>query len=511
MIVKSIVEYLLFSSRKYENKAAFIDEDKSITYGELYDLSKRIATSILNMDNLMNARMPIAVFMDKGCDALVCFMGIAMSGNIYAPIDCEAPIERIRKIMETLRPRMIVCDKKNYDIAKKCFKGNVEIFLYDTMPADVIDENAIELCIKNICDVDPLYVLFTSGSTGVPKGVLISHRSVIDFTEEASEVMSFSSEERFCNQAPFYFDASVPDIYCTIRNGATLYIPSSSYYQFPIKILKYIQKNKISAFFWVPSALVVVANFRVLGKVNIDCVKKVMFCGEVMPTKQYNVWKKCLPEAVFVNYYGPCETTYACTYYVIDRDFKDDEALPIGKPALNTKAVILNDDREVTEKGVIGELCIAGSCLSLGYYNNVEKTKESFVQNPLENRYPEIIYRTGDLVMLNDYGEIMYITRKDFQIKHMGYRIELGEIETVVSAVVGVELACCLYDLKKQQICLFYQGTIEKDEVMQKIQLKLPNYMLPQRIEHMAVMLMNANGKIDRIRIRKEYLDNGNE
>ena len=170
----------------------------------------------------------------------------------------------------------------------------------------------------------------------MPKGVVISHRAIIDFTEEASEVMEFSEKEVFANQAPFYFDASVPDLYCTIRNGATLHIIPQSMFSFPIRLLEYINEHQVNAIYWVPSALIVVANLRALGEVDVTCLKKIMFCGEVMPTKQLNMWRKHVPDAKYVNYYGPSETTYASTYYVIARESRNDAPLPIGKPAVNT-------------------------------------------------------------------------------------------------------------------------------------------------------------------------------
>lgn len=502
-MLKSIIDYLKNSLKKYSGKVAFQDEQKEVTYYEVNDYAERIATYIIEQGCYMNKNIPIGVFMEEGCDILVSFIGIAMSGNIYAPIDCNAPKERIKKVIDILQPELIICDGKNYDLACSYFM-DTKVILYDNLCKSGVNHEMINESVRRICDTDPLYILFTSGSTGVPKGVLVNHRAVIDFTEEASEVMGFSEKERFCNQAPFYFDASIPDIYCTIRNGATLYIPDKKRFQFPVKILQYIKKHSINAFFWVPSALIIIANLNVLNEVDISCVKKVMFCGEVMPTKQYNIWKKALPDALFVNYYGPCETTYACTYYIIDREFKDDEPLPIGRPALNTKIFILDGNEKVCTKNTIGELCISGSCLAMGYYNNPEKTREKFVQNPLLEKYCEKIYRTGDLVTINDFGELMYVCRKDFQIKHMGYRIELEEIEMFASTVNGVDLVACVYDSKCKQICLFYQGETDNKRIMETLKEKLPVYMIPQRIKKMEAMYMNSNGKIDRKRLVEE-------
>ena len=318
--------------------------------------------------------------------------------------------------------------------------------------------------------------------------------------------MGFDSNERFANEAPFYFDASVPDLYCTLRNCATLFIMEKSLFSFPVKVLEYLRIKKINAIFWVPSALIIVANMRALGVVDISCLKKVMFCGEVMPVKQLNMWRSELKDAVFVNYYGPSEATYASTYYILDREFQNGETLPIGKAALNTGVVVLNEKDELVQDGQIGELCIKGSGLALGYYNDTERTKESFVQNPINKSFPEIIYRTGDLVRYNMRGEIEYVGRKDFQIKHMGYRIELGEIEMAVLAHENVQNACCLYDEKKQCIVLVYAGDVDEIEMNKFLKESIPRYMLPGLYKKLSIMPINANGKIDRAGLAEEYL-----
>ena len=244
---------------------------------------------------------------------------------------------------------------------------------------------------------------------------------------------------------------------------------------------------------------------RALGEVDISGLKKVMFCGEVMPTKQLNMWKKHLPDAKYVNYYGPSETTYASTYYVIDREFSNDEPLPIGKPAINTGVLILNDENKLAAQGEIGELCIKGSGVALGYYNNPEKTKEAFVQNPVNTKYPEIIYRTGDLVRENERGELEYVCRKDFQIKHMGYRIELGEIEHAAMSLEAMKRVCCLYNQRKQNIVLIYEGDVEAAEVKAEVKNRVPEYMVPGIIHKLEKMPMNANGKIDRVLLKEQY------
>lgn len=497
-MLNSVIEYLKYSYEKYPSKSAIVYGDKTISYEELYIRACKIAKWIKS--NIDTRRKPIIVLMKNSSMALETFWGIALSGNIYVPIDIGVPKQRLDMIISIVNPVCIViCE----ELEKFEYKSDIRTVFHKEIIEGTFENEMIEERLK-IVDTDPLYILFTSGSTGMPKGVVISHRAVIDFTEEASENMKFSSEEIFLNQAPFYFDASVPDIFCTVRNGATLHIVDKEMYAFPIKLVDYIEKNKINALFWVPSALIMVANFRALKKRDISSLRKIMFCGEVMPVKQLNMWREVLPTVTYVNYYGPSETTYASSYYIIDREFKDDEMLPIGKAAINTGIFLVdNMGKEITETEIIGEIYIRGSGLALGYYNNPEKTKENFVQNPVHSLFPEIVYKTGDLAHYNEDGNIIFDGRADYQIKHLGYRIELGEIENQTISLDGISQVACIYYEEKDSIVCYYSGNVNEDIIKNELKEKLPFYMIPQKIVKLDVLPINENGKIDRKKLKQ--------
>ena len=500
-MINSVTQYIDSSADLYPNKLAYVDEKEGVSFSELKKKSRSIAGKIALMKL---RRKPVMVYLDKSVRELISFFGILYSGNFYCPIDVDMPIERVVKICDTLNPTVVITDSEHSDFIKTSFP-QIEILLYDEAIDDRSGLELLPAIAETFLDTDPAYVLFTSGSTGTPKGVLISHKSIIDFTEWMSECFSITSEDNFANQSPFHFDLSVGDIYCTLKCGCTNYIVPREYFVFPIKLIRFLNEKEISIIFWVPSALCLVANMRVFRKEVPKYLTRVLFCGEVMPNKQLNVWREALPDVVFANLYGPSETTDASTYYIVDRQFEDDESLPIGYPCKNTGIYVLNEKNELVSEGEVGELCISGIGLALGYYNDPKRTEEAFVQNPLNTLYPERIYRTGDLVKYNEFGELMYVSRKDFQIKHMGHRIELGEIETALGSLESVDTCACIYDDEKKAIVLFYIGTANEDSIKDHLGKKVPDYMIPGKIVALRKFPYNANGKIDRKALREMY------
>ena len=492
-MITSVTDYLDNTANVFPNKIAFFDRGHSLTFLQLKNEALHISTALLDAGR----NRPVVVFLEKNVYCIVAFMGIAYSGNFYTPIDVTMPKERIDKIIHNLNPAAIITDR-NYEHIAVGLSDTADVLVYEEIMQNNINENKCIERKKTMIDTDILYVLYTSGSTGTPKGVIINHRSVIDYTEWVTETFQIDNTHVFANQAPFYFDNSILDIYQTIRNGATMYIVPNELFSFPVPLLKYLKAIKASILFWVPSALCMLAHRNALEKTSLPELKKVLFCGEVMPNKELNIWRKNYPNVLFANLYGPTEITDACTYYIVDRKFNDDDPLPIGYPCHNTDILVLNESDELVQNGEIGELCVRGTSLALGYFNDIEKTNESFVQNPLQCQWQEKIYRTGDLVKYNEKGELIYICRKDFQIKHMGHRIELGEIEVTVNGIYGVDYCCCLYDEKNKRIVLFYTGTVDVSLISSKISAILPHYMLPEKIVNLLEMPMTLNGKIDR-------------
>lgn len=504
-MINHVLSWLDNTADQMPDKIAIRDEHGSITYGDYRRKSQAIAREIVRVREQegLSRRIPVAVYLEKGHSVLVSFMGVAYSGSFYSPIDVDMPAARVNKILEILQPKIVITTAALQGEFKKFHYDGIYILYEDAQPC-AIDRDLISNIEKEIIDTDLLYVLFTSGSTGIPKGVSITHRSVVDYIDWVTETFEISAKDSFGNQAPFYFDNSILDIYSCMKTGATLYIlPKKLFFQ-PVPLLEYLKEHRITTIFWVPSALIVVSKLRAFRNVDLTgALKRVLFCGEVMPNKQLNIWRKYLPDVLYANLYGPTEITDACAFYVVDREFADDEPLPIGKAMKNTELLVLDENDNLVHGNDVGELCVRGTSLAAGYYNNPEKTRAAFVQNPLNKCIPEIIYRTGDLVKYNSYGELVYLARKDFQIKHMGHRIELGEIETAVSSLDEIALNCCLYDERTQRIVLFVDAAVDFDGIQGKLREMIPEYMIPTRMIYMKEMPMNANGKIDRVKLKE--------
>ncbi len=501
---RNVLEYLEDSVKKFPNKIVYADENIQMTFKELKRNAQNIGMQIANHVDKINS--PIVVFVDRDVESLVSFFGILYSGNYYIPIDNKMPIQRIEKVLEKLNPVLILYNKKDKSLIDEL--GDT----YNSIEVDYnknieIKEHILYERINKILDIDPVYVIFTSGSTGIPKGIVIPHRNVIDFTDWMVEKFNFTSDDIMANQAPFYFDLSVKDIYVTLKTGATMYILSRKQLMFPILLVNYLNEKKVTSLIWATSEFNLISNSKVLDEVVPKYVNKIILGGEALLSKHLNVWKRVMPNVKYVNLYGPTEVTVDCTYYIIDKDYLDGEEIPIGIACENKEVMILDENLMPVEDGVIGEICVRGTGLAKGYYGDEEKTNKAFVQNPSNIYYKDIIYKTGDMGMKNKDGLIMFKSRIDGQIKHMGYRIELGEIERAINSFKKINSSICIYDDKNDKIVCIYEGDAESKEIITHIQKIVPKYMYPNIIKKIDKIPYNANGKIDRAKLKECYFN----
>jgi D-alanine--poly(phosphoribitol) ligase subunit 1 len=492
------LEYLNQTVARFPDRTAVRDASGSYTFGELRRVALELATALVARADVINT--PIAVYLPRSREAVGCFAAILYSGNCYAPLDVKSPAARMSVLLKKLGAALIITDRANLAELRKVGVPEDNIVVLEDMPKGDVAPG-LERRFEQLLDTDPIYIIHTSGSTGVPKGVTIGHRGVIDYIDWANSVYRVDESTVIGSQAPLHFDNSTLDIYLCFSRGATLDLIPGEAFLFPVKLIGYLRERGINFVFWVPSVLVQVANMNILAHTELPPLTQILFAGEVMPCKQLNYWRKWFPNALLSNLYGPTEITVDCTYYIVNRELADDEPLPIGFPCRNSDVLILNAENRLAAAGERGELCVRGTSLALGYWNDPEKTAAAFVQNPLQPHYPERIYRTGDLVYRNEAGEIIFTDRLDFQIKHLGYRIELAEIEYQVLAIEEIANACVLYNKGKKEITLFYEtkdGDLSPAAIRQKLSQIFPKYMLPTAFHQMKELPRNPNGKIDR-------------
>ena len=505
MMQRNVLDDLKKTAAEKPDKIAFSDGEKGLTFAET-DAVRDSIGSYLHEKGIYNK--PVVVFMQKSPEEVAAFFGVITGGCYYVPIDEEMPEGRIRLILRHVKSPLLICDETTRSRAEEMIKAealSADIVLYEEIKAHAIRREALEDIRARALDIDPIYIVFTSGSTGIPKGVVACHRSVIDYVEQLSEILAFDENTVFGNQSPLYFDACLKELYPTIRFGATTYLIPRTAFAMPTVLVEYLNTHKINTICWVVSALTMISAFNTFDVVKPEYLRTVAFGSEVFPVRQFNLWKEALPEATFTNLYGPTETTGMCCYYRAEHTFADDEVIPVGKPFPNREIILLKEDNTRAAAGEEGEICIRGNAVTLGYYDDPERTAAAFVQNPLQSLYPETIYRTGDIGRFGEDGNLYFVSRKDYQIKHMGHRVELGEIEVNVDLLESVKMSACVYDAERKKIVLYYVGDTEEKELLKTLKGKLPRYMLPNVIRKTDALPFTANGKIDRRAVLTMY------
>ena len=498
-MTNNVLDWLDETVKRCPEKIAFRNERSALSFAELEMMKNRIGSRLINAGY---HKEPVLIYMEKSPEQIAAFFGVVSAGCFYVPIDDEMPASRIDLIIKNCNPKVMIYDEGTADKAKELsFAG--EMIAYGAVTETPIDNEALEKVHRESIDTDPIYIVFTSGSTGVPKGVVANHRSVIDYINQLSEVLGFDEDTVFGNQSPLYFDACLKEIYPTIRFGATTYLIPKELFSQPKNLVEYLNDNRINTICWVVSALTMISAFKTFDIVKPEHLRTVAFGSEVFPIKQYRLWREAVPEASFTNLYGPTEATGMSCYFHCDREIEDGEPIPIGRPFDNTQVILLKEDGTEAGDGEEGEICLRGTCVTMGYYNDKERTDAAFVQNPLQKAYPEIIYRTGDMGRYNDRGELTFLSRRDHQIKHMGHRIELGEIEADVSGLEEIKICACTYDKNRDKIVLHFVGDIDKKTLIEKLKGLLPRYMLPGKVIQLEEMPFTANGKIDRKKLEE--------
>ncbi len=502
----SAAELVFRAAELYGNDIAFKDNDGDISFIGLKESVCAIASGLAEKTVTGRTR-PVMVYLPKSIKSIVSFMGSMLAGSPYVPMDYNVPMARFKATEKNLCPCAVITDEAG---KKRLETAGIETaaLVYDELVKTAADYEHINNVIKNSTDLDPAYIMYTSGSTGTPKGVTISHRAVLDYTKWLTDTFEIDKESIIGMQSAFHFDNSVFDMFLALYLGCKTVIIPEVLFMYPEMLFDFMQEEKLSVIFWVPTVMISVANSGVLDKKKVDSLRLILFAGEVMPIKQLNEWISAYPECKFVNMYGPTESTDIALFYVVDREYKAGETLPIGIPCANMKAIILNEKNELCKPGEQGELCIGGTGISMGYWNSPDITEKAFTQNPLNRKYHDRIYRTGDLVYEAEDGNIIFIGRADSQIKLRGNRIELGDIEAAAAAMNDIKSCCAMFSAENEEIVLFLETDAKIVQRKFNMELKkyIPAYMAPQKIISMPAFPHTPSGKIDRQKLKKEWI-----
>ncbi len=499
-------------TKEYGAKTAIKFCDNSqISFLELDKLSDRIANFFIKQG--ISKNQVVAIQNDKTAFGYAIIIACLKLGLIYTNFDSTNPKERLKKIFETANSVIVISDTQLAShIIELCNEKNIKYFDYSKPEVKrKIEETSEKLDIKNIESIsgsNPAYIMFTSGSTGVPKGVLIKHESILNLINWGKQTYNITPDDILTNVNPIYFDNSVFDFYCSIFNGASLAAFPKNIIEQPKKMLEIIDSMRCTFWFSVPSFLIYLMNIKLLNSNTFKSIRAFSFGGEGYPKealkKLYDIYSD---RTEFFNVYGPTEGTCICSAYKLtDADFVDMHGLPtLGYIAPNFDYLIL-DENNMPSK--IGELCLIGPQLALGYYNDKERTEKTFVNNPLQNDFEQKMYKTGDLLELKDDGKLYFIGRADNQIKHMGYRIELEEIEANLIKLQNIAQCAVIHGQTSNgfsKLIAYIAADIEFEQKQLREDLRkfLPEYMIPNVFVHMKELPKNQNGKVDRVQLKK--------
>jgi len=510
-----VQDYFARARARFPEKIAVTYRGKEHTYSDIGQFADTV-TTLLAQRGHSNSR--VGFWMRRTPDAIGSILGILGAGSAYVPLDPDSPIARVATILNNCDIKVLIVDvEKSAQLPELlAIATGVQLILFTrpvkTVPSVdsvVVSENIGKdvLIPERVTDAELAYIFFTSGSTGVPKGVMISHLNVVNFVDWARDFFSITSTDHLANPTPLFFDLSTFDLHVTFAGGGTLHMISEAELLSPKSILNWIEKTGITVWFSVPSLLTYMNRMKVLRSGLFPKVRAILWCGEPFPAKDLADWMTALPDKVYANLYGPTETTVASTVQVFDSPPRDlSKPISIGYPCDNTKALIVDDSGKEVARGEIGELCIGGNSVMKGYWRLPEKTGEVLIQNPRHANYTDLFYRTGDVALLEADGALTLKGRKDFQIKSRGYRIELGEVEAAFVSHPLVDAACAVAypteELSSFDIKVYYSLSAGQQladaELGSHIRSALPPYMLPRKIERLETMPRLPNGKIDR-------------
>lgn len=521
-------KYLEESAAKWGHKIAVKFKNEYIEYCRLDAFANQIANSLLSLG--VQRGDTVGIYLSKSIEALAAIFGVLKAGAVYVPLDSDSPVERTSYIISNCKIKTIVVDdirlqklgKNKADFPQNWSVLNVSsertIVCEEPFTWQVLNRKEIEKQPESIPEIesqsenDLAYILYTSGSTGQPKGVMLTHLNGTSYVEWAASCLGLGSDDVFSSHAPFHFDLSIFDVFVSLKVGGTLCLipPGISY--FPDAVLSFICNNKITVWYSVPSALIQLLSLNDDLKSKLSSIRTLIYAGEVFPYPYLNKFGKMLTDTVIYNFYGPTETNViTCYKFIINGNEELTENVPIGKPCEYANILIVDKDGQPVTQGTVGELIANGQSLMKGYWGDQQKTDKAIRRVSVEGR-EELFYFTGDMVVQREDGNIVYVNRRDNMVKTRGFRVELGEIESVLykhpavykAAVVAIPDPKISHRLISF-IALQKEATLSHDDLDKHCSRLLPAYMMPEKVVFLPELPLTANGKIDREKLKSTY------
>ena len=487
----SALSYLEHTLSACPGKVCYSDGTDQLTFAEVHDLALAVGSFLVEHAAPQSG---VIVMSGRHVYTPTAYLGTAMAGCFYIPIDASLPLSRLNSILNVAAAGHMVVDQANLETARKLdFHGNIYVLEEVLKTPRQIEK--VQRATEHLNDNIPLYTIFTSGSSGTPKGVITSHRALMNYIDAVAKVLRLTEEDVLGNQSPLDYIAAIRDIYLPLKVGASTVILPKNLFAMPTELFNILNEKHVSVLCWSVAGMELPARLHAFDYVKPQHLKTVLFSGSVMPCKYLRLWQDALPDVRFINQYGPTETTASCTYYEVEGLVDETTVLPIGVPYDNYTVFLLSPEGKAVPDGELGEICVSGPSLALGYYRDPERTAQSFIQNPLNDRYFERIYKTGDIGRVREDGLLEFHGRNDRQIKHQGHRVELGELEVTAMNLEGVHECCALY--KNEKISLVFAGEAKEKEVQLAFRERLPLFMMPRKVVKVEALPRLPNGKLD--------------
>lgn len=496
----NMLDYLEETAARLPDKTAFFDDRECLTFGELREKARRIGSCLAE---IVRPRQPVALLLDaRSIRNLPALYGALYAGCGYAPLDITMPPERLRTLLTLLQPAAALADEKGLVALASCGLDELRAVSYARAANHAVDEAALARVRAQATVYDPLSILYTSGSTGIPKGSVQTHFSYLHWTQATIDVYGLTEETVFGNQSPFFYANSILDIFPPVALGASVYLLPAGVLSFPKKLIDCLNAHHVTELCMTPSSFISAFHAGALVKGALPELKWGIMSGESMPWEPLKAWMDATPGADWWHFYGSTEM-FSVAVGKVDQNHQSGDRLPVGKPFSLTHILFLDEDGAECVPGEPGEMLLSSPWIASGYYRDAERTDAAWTTDPLKRGWQERFFRCGDVGYLREDGQLMVLGRKDNQIKHMGYRMELGEVEAALRAVPGCQEGCVLFDPARDEIWCFYSGPLEDRQLKAGLEERLARYMLPDHYVRLDEMPHTASMKIDRQKLRQ--------